>query len=114
MAYKRTGRKLSKSKEGSPLMRSIRKRTGKGYAGHGKINTRKLSDYEKKQLRTKGSITVTVGGTKKKITKQNVANGRIQWYRRSDTKKIAVTRPGSDKKRASRHKKTPKKPFVGD
>ena len=114
--YKKSGRKLPKSKSNTPLMRSVRRRHGYGHAGHGTVHKQKLSSAQLATLAKKGSVTVKLrGGPRKKITKGNkFSDGHIEYYKRSDSKKTAVRRPGSDAKRSAQHMARRKKPMVGD
>lgn len=114
--YKKSGRKLPKSKSNTPLMRSIRRKHGYGTAGHGSVYRQKLSSAQLATLAKKGAVTVKLRhGPRKRITKGNkFPDGHIEYYKRSDTGKIAVRRPGSDAKRSAQHMSRKKKPMVGD
>lgn len=115
-SYKKSGRKLSKSPSNSPLMRSVRRRYGTATAGHSKISKKQLTRKQRLTLSDKKSVVVKIRGVgKRRITPGNVfSDGHIEYYKRSDTKKIAIRRPGSDKKRTARRKGTTKKPMLGD
>ncbi len=59
-------------------------------SGHGNLHTRKLTASQLRKIQTEGRCTITIGGEKKTVTPGKVRNGKIQYYRRSDTGGIAL------------------------
>lgn len=115
--YVKTGRKLAKSPAQGHFMKAYRKKVGLGVSGHGKINRQKLTATQITTVSKKGGVSVklkTVGKTVRVTPGNLFSDGHIEYYKRSDTKKIAVRRPGSDKKRTASHLGTKRRPMIGD
>jgi ribosomal protein L13 len=73
--------------------------------GHGPIYSRRIR---------LGQKTVIIKGQKKKITRSNIRGGRIYWYKRSDTGKIALRRFSSDRKRRATRRAMRHRGYSGD
>ena len=85
-------------------------------SGHGEVTVRTLSKSMVSKVKSGDAQYINIGGKRVKVTKGNIhPGGNIKWYVRSDTKKIALCRPGSDKKRKSKYKPHGKRePYTGD
>lgn len=76
----------------------------KKLSGHGDSFRRKLSQQQIKDVRAGKPVYITMSGEKKKVTPSNIRMGRVEGYKRSDTKKIALRRFTSDDKRPSKNR----------
>lgn len=117
MVYKKSGRKTKqRNYESKAVSKGRRESKGYGVSGHGNVHSKKLSRTQVKKIVETGGCMVKIPKVpKRRITIGNLfSDGHIEYYKRSDTKKIAVRRPGSDKKRIAGHKARRRKPMTGD
>lgn len=86
-----------------------KKKKIKRFSGHGDVHYKVLTAAQLKKLRRDGHIYVTIQGEKKKVTRGNLTrhNGKvaIAWYRRSDTKRIALRNFARDRSIPAGHRK---------
>ena len=92
------------------------KRPKSSGSGHGPVTERTLSATMVANLKRGIPQYINIAGVKKQVHLSNIHRGRvIKWYKRSDTKKIALCRPGVDKKRTSQYRPHSKiEPYTGD
>ena len=92
------------------------KRPKSSGSGHGEVTERTLSSSMIKKIKDGEPQFITIQGERKKVTPSNLhPNGKIKWYKRSDTKKIALCRPNVDRmKRAKYIPHSKKEPYSGD
>ena len=92
------------------------KRAKSSGSGHGEVTERTLSAGMVKKLKEGTPQFITIAGQRKKIFAGNLhPGGKIKWYKRSDTGKIAVCRPDMDRARESKYRPHSKKePYSGD
>jgi hypothetical protein len=70
-------------------------------SGHGDVHLKKLTSGQLAKLERDGRVFITIRGVRKKVTWCNVKKGAVEWYRRSDTKSIALRNYCSDLSRSA-------------